>query len=100
MRCAAIECDCRVLLIGTAIDPVLLCCPCRFSATLESGQKRLNEVLAAAENEKRHISGLEAFMLYDTFGFPLEITQELASLHSIQVMTACTFWLALHSCMS
>ncbi|KAK9807395.1 hypothetical protein WJX73_000319 [Symbiochloris irregularis] len=57
----------------------------RFSATLESGEKRLNEVLAAAKNESRAVSGPEAFMLYDTFGFPLEITQELASLHDIQI---------------
>lgn len=57
----------------------------RFAATLESGEKRLNEVLSAAKNEGRAVTGAEAFMLYDTFGFPLEITQELASLHDIQV---------------
>lgn len=74
---------------------------CRFSATLESGEKRLNEVLAAARNESRAVSGPEAFMLYDTFGFPLEITQELASLHDIQVIhTVLALGMITHVCAS
>ena len=57
----------------------------RFSETLESGEKRLNEALWSAKAGGRPLSGAEAFNLYDTYGFPLEITQELASMHGILV---------------
>jgi alanyl-tRNA synthetase len=45
----------------------------RFSETLARGLKLFEEVAAAGE-----ISGDEAFRLHDTYGFPLELTQELA----------------------
>jgi len=45
----------------------------RFSQTLERGM-RLFEEIAAQGN----ISGEEAFRLHDTYGFPLELTRELA----------------------
>ncbi len=45
----------------------------RFSETLARGLKLFEEVAAGGE-----ISGEEAFRLHDTYGFPLELTQELA----------------------
>ena len=45
-----------------------------FLKTLEAGEKRLKEVV---ENSKDgYISGEEAFKLYDTYGFPFELTEE------------------------
>ncbi|MEW5317397.1 MAG: hypothetical protein WDW38_008695 [Sanguina aurantia] len=49
-----------------------------FGATLERGQKLLGEVLSKASANGAVLQGKEAFTLYDTFGFPLELTQELA----------------------
>nr|MCU0529004.1 alanine--tRNA ligase [Cyanobium sp. Prado107] len=57
----------------------------RFLETLERGEKLLAEVLAA---EPRQISGEQAFELYDTYGFPLELTEEIAEEHGLTVDTA------------
>ncbi|MBI2104208.1 MAG: alanine--tRNA ligase [Candidatus Omnitrophica bacterium] len=48
----------------------------QFSATLEIGTARLEEVMQAAKG--RTIAGEEAFKLYDTYGFPLELTVDVA----------------------
>jgi len=45
----------------------------RFSETLQRGMRLFEEIADAGE-----ISGEAAFMLHDTYGFPLELTQELA----------------------
>lgn len=45
-----------------------------FLKTLSLGEKRLKEVISNA-NDKQ-ISGEEAFKLYDTYGFPFELTEE------------------------
>jgi alanyl-tRNA synthetase len=45
----------------------------RFSQTLERGLKIFEEIVA-----KGDISGEDAFLLHDTYGFPLELTRELA----------------------
>jgi len=54
----------------------------RFLETLERGEKLLAEVLAAGP---RQISGEQAFELYDTYGFPLELTEEIAEEHGLTV---------------
>ena len=59
----------------------------RFSATLDAGGKLLNDALNALEKEKGGtaaggqlvLPGATAFELYDTFGFPLEVTQEVCA---------------------
>ncbi len=47
----------------------------QFLKTLERGEKLLGEIL---ETQPQQISGEDAFTLYDTYGFPLELTQEIA----------------------
>ena len=44
----------------------------RFNKTLDRGYKLLNEFI---EN-KKDIDGENAFKLYDTYGFPFELTKE------------------------
>ncbi|MBM5824192.1 MAG: alanine--tRNA ligase [Cyanobacteria bacterium M_surface_10_m2_119] len=57
----------------------------RFLETLERGEKLLAEVLAA---KPKQISGEQAFELYDTYGFPLELTEEIAEEHGLTVDVA------------
>ena len=54
----------------------------RFLETLERGEKLLAEVLAS---QPQQISGAQAFELYDTYGFPLELTEEIAEEHGLTV---------------
>ncbi|AII44736.1 alanyl-tRNA synthetase [Synechococcus sp. KORDI-100] len=54
----------------------------RFLETLERGEKMLADLLAV---EPAQISGEQAFELYDTYGFPLELTQEIAEEHGLGV---------------
>lgn len=51
---------------------------------LEAGQKPLAEILEKASSSKM-VSGADAFLLYDTYGFPLEITVDAAADRGIQV---------------
>jgi alanyl-tRNA synthetase len=53
-----------------------------FLKTLERGEKLLEEILSKSPQE---ISGQDAFILYDTYGFPLELTQEIAAEQGITV---------------
>ena len=48
----------------------------RFLATLDSGLTRLEVVLADAGDGQTVLSGEDAFRLYDTFGFPLDLTMK------------------------
>ena len=54
----------------------------RFLETLERGEKLLADVLAAGPSQ---ISGEQAFELYDTYGFPLELTEEIAEEQGLSV---------------
>ncbi|GAX41241.1 alanyl-tRNA synthetase [Tolypothrix sp. NIES-4075] len=60
-----------------------------FLKTLERGEKLLAEIIAKLKEEgKTQISGESAFTLYDTYGFPLELTQEIAEENSLTVDVA------------
>jgi len=54
----------------------------RFRETLERGEKLLDELIFSGQ---KLISGFKAFELYDTYGFPLELTVEIAEENSISV---------------
>ena len=45
-----------------------------FLKTLEAGERRLKELVS--QSNDGYISGEEAFKLYDTYGFPFELTEE------------------------
>ncbi len=53
----------------------------RFNKTLDRGYKLLEEFIEA----KKDIDGESAFKLYDTFGFPLELTKEIAQESGLNV---------------
>ena len=68
----------------------------KFSKAIEEGHKEFNKVISGIERHKEFasktgekvenvISGKSAFRLYDTFGFPLELTEELAKERGYQV---------------
>ena len=50
----------------------------RFNATIDAGLGILEDILgSAAEAGERTVSGKDAFKLYDTFGFPIDLTREI-----------------------
>jgi alanyl-tRNA synthetase len=54
----------------------------RFLETVEGGLKRLDEIFASGSTA---ISGEDAFRLYDTFGFPIDLTEIIAGEHGVRV---------------
>ncbi len=61
----------------------------QFLKTLERGEKLLQEVIDKVKAEgKTVIAGVDAFTLYDTYGFPLELTQEIAAEEGLTVDVA------------
>lgn len=58
----------------------------RFESTLENGMKEFQKIIDEKNAVKETIiDGDSAFYLYDTFGFPIELTVELAAEEGIQV---------------
>ncbi len=59
----------------------------RFLITIEGGMTRFEEVapVRPAADAVRSIAGAEAFRLYDTFGFPLDLTQLMAEERGYEV---------------
>ncbi|MCQ2382333.1 MAG: alanine--tRNA ligase [Clostridia bacterium] len=55
----------------------------KFSKTLEQGIREFNKILPYLKDKQ--LSGKTAFRLYETFGFPIELTQELANEHGLTV---------------
>ncbi|MBQ7294481.1 MAG: alanine--tRNA ligase, partial [Clostridia bacterium] len=50
----------------------------RFDATIDAGLNILNTIIDdAVKADKKIISGEDVFKLYDTFGFPLDLTREI-----------------------
>jgi alanyl-tRNA synthetase len=58
----------------------------RFLKTLEHGEKEFEKMLPGLlKNPSKEVSGRLAFKLYDTFGFPIEITTDLAAENGMTV---------------
>ena len=58
----------------------------KFQETIDQGLEILKDLIAKLKSEnKNEISGPDAFKLYDTYGFPLDLTKEIASDNSIEV---------------
>jgi alanyl-tRNA synthetase len=60
----------------------------RFLETLENGMDRLEDIMNALKKKgEKKMGGSDAFLLYDTFGFPLEMTVEIAAEKNLGVDT-------------
>lgn len=57
----------------------------RFHETLEEGLSILNGFISQAKEGNQEINGKDAFKLYDTYGFPIELTEELATQEGLTV---------------
>jgi len=54
----------------------------RFQRTLNEGMERFEKIIA---KHPKVISGADAFLLHDTFGFPIDLTRELAAERGLEV---------------
>lgn len=60
----------------------------KFEKTLERGEREFNKIVNRMKNEgKDTISGKDLFTLYETYGFPPEVTQDLAREAGLKVDT-------------
>ena len=61
----------------------------RFAKTIDQGMNMLNELIDRIASHEiaggKVLSGEEAFKLYDTFGFPLDLTMEIAEERGVSV---------------
>lgn len=58
----------------------------RFNTTLDSGLAILSGMIKdAKESNSAQLSGEDVFKLYDTFGFPIDLTKEIASENGLEV---------------
>ncbi|KYC39838.1 alanine--tRNA ligase [Scytonema hofmannii PCC 7110] len=58
----------------------------RFLKNLERGEELLGEIIAEVKSQgKTQISGESAFTLYDTYGFPVELTSEIAAENNLTI---------------
>jgi len=57
-----------------------------FGRTLESGLRRLDELIARARDAGAEgIAGADAFLLHDTYGFPVDMTREIVTDHGLGI---------------
>jgi alanyl-tRNA synthetase len=64
------------------IEATLLAEEKRFLETLEKGEHELSVLLDA---KPKRLSGAQAFKLYDSFGFPLELTREICAKRGVKI---------------
>ncbi len=63
------------------IHSELMCEETKFRTTLEKGEREVEKIF----DKKGKLSGEDAFLLYASFGFPLELTEEIAAEHGQKV---------------
>ena len=63
---------------GALIDGILTAEEERFGATLDAGESKLTAELEQLEDGAQ-LSGEVAFLLHDTYGFPIDLTREIAA---------------------
>jgi alanyl-tRNA synthetase len=57
-----------------------------FGRTLEQGLKRLDELIARTrDSDEEGIAAADAFLLHDTYGFPIDLTLEIVAEHGLGV---------------
>lgn len=58
----------------------------RFQKTIDQGLERLEDLISDIEEENKDVlNGEEAFKLYDTYGFPLDLTKEILEEKNLKV---------------
>ena len=58
----------------------------KFEKTLERGEREFNKIALKAKNENKNIiNGKDIFVLYETYGFPPEVTAELAAEQGFEI---------------
>jgi alanyl-tRNA synthetase len=57
----------------------------RFLSTLETGMARFEDAMRGAAKTQGVVAGAEVFTLYDTYGFPPELTREMAGERDVQI---------------
>ena len=57
----------------------------RFLGTIGGGENVLNRMMAKAKSNGAVLSGADAFLMYDTHGFPLELTREVAEAEGLTI---------------
>ncbi len=58
----------------------------RFQNTLEEGTRVLEGIIAGLKDKNKNVvSGKDVFRLYDTYGFPVELTKELAESEQLSI---------------
>ncbi|HPR52749.1 MAG TPA: alanine--tRNA ligase [Deltaproteobacteria bacterium] len=68
------------------IDKVIVNEEERFLKTLDRGLSLLDEIMSSLKRKgETSIPGEEVFMLYDTFGFPVDLTEDIASKEGLHV---------------
>ena len=58
----------------------------KFDETIDNGLAILDEMIKSVKSESKDIlSGKDAFKLYDTYGFPIDLTEEILEEHDIKI---------------
>lgn len=79
------ECDPNVMKRSEKIYAELEREELGFKKTLQNGEALLADIITRAKKDNNGVTGAEAFLLYDTFGFPLDITTDVAGDNNVSV---------------